>query len=209
MVPSFPSHSHMLWATVSSSPFLWDSAYPSPRVTRFPIANSQFLTVTALTLRLRGLSYSTLTPPFAPRSSPCKAGDRTSRPLWGLSQSHFNTITGVLGAEGSRRFGLNSCPDAANSTLQAPPRRHFRRPFQCSHSALLSLSAPEKSKAPQLPMATAPGEARSHPATDGKGYSKVKPSPRFDILDAGKRQKGSRYKGFWDMNFDAPPSLVT
>ena len=58
-------------------------------------------------------------------------------------------------------------------------------------------------------MAAATGKASSHSATDGEGSSKVKNSPRFDILKAGKGQKGSKDKGPWDMNSQAPPNLGT
>lgn len=131
----------------------------------------------------------------------------------GPKPSHFSSITG--GAPGAGEGPRGVWPKVLSGSCQLnspathlPPRR-FRGPFQGSHGALLSLSAPEESKVPQLPMAAAPGEASSHLATDGEGYPRLKTSPRFDILNTGKGQKGRKTKGLWDMNFDAPPSLVT
>lgn len=143
------------------------------------MANSQFHTITAFTWRVRGLNHPIFAPAFAPRSSSCKTGARTSRPAWGLSQPHFNSITGALSAERPREVRSRVPSGSGQLNPPGPPSR-FRQPFQRSLAALLSLSAREERKAPQLPVATAPGATSGHLATDGEGSPRY--SPRFDIF---------------------------
>lgn len=149
----FPSHSqgiHSLAHALGNGILIPPPGLHLPLPTRHPVptANSQFLTITALTLRLRGLSHSILAPIFAPRSSPCKTGDRTRRPLWGLSQWHFDITPAAPRAEGPRgvcsKLLSGSCQlnspgpppplsGGPSSALTAPsspspPRRRAKRP---------------------------------------------------------------------------------
>lgn len=165
----FPSHSqgiHSLAHALGNGILIPPPGLHLPLPTRHPVptANSQFLTITALTLRLRGLSHSILAPIFAPRSSPCKTGDRTRRPLWGLSQWHFDITPAAPRAEGPRGVCSKLLSGSCQLNSPGPPPRRFR-------GALLVLSR-------RPPLRLRPGGEQSVPAAHGRRSGRGQQPPR-------------------------------
>lgn len=108
---------------------------------------------------------------------------------------------------GPARFGLKPRPEPANSTLQAPP------------PPPLSAALPALSRGPPLPLR--PGGEQSATAVHGRRSGRDQEPPRdrwrripqiltsLRHLCSTRSRKRSMRTGLWDMNFAAPPSLVT
>lgn len=186
-----------------------DSTHSLPMCQPGLRANGQLIPTTTFTLGLRGLFDSGLAPTFAPRRSPCKAGGRASPHLLGPKSTGIQPHSRSAGRAASTRGAVRHHVRIPQLNSPGPPTATFGGPASTLAGPLLTLSGSDESKAPQLPMAAAPGEASSHHAADGEGSPRAKTSPLFDILDAGKGWKGSAHKGCWDMSLYAPPTIVT
>lgn len=164
-------------------------------------AHSQLLATTTFTLRVRGLCSTQFS---------LRGGAPRQPPTLGPTSARLQPPSRGAGRAASPRGAVRHHVRGPQLNAPAtPPTATFGGPASTLAGPLLTLSGSDESKAPQLPMAAAPGEASSHRAADGEGSPRAKASPLFDILDAGKGAKGSAHKGCWDRSLDAPPTAVT